>query len=167
MSVVAECLSHVSLGGRTVDVHAYLERFLFTGHQMRQPVRGLSGGERARVALAKLLSRGANLLILDEPTNDLDVATLGALEELLLDFDIKKLLKIIEREEGINDKAVIPETLDPARCVEIMFILDLTDQFFEKILDGHQPAELPVFIDDKGHMEVTLLHLAQQCRCFL
>jgi len=84
---VAGPRSHVSLGGRTVDVHAYLERFLFTGHQMRQPVRGLSGGERARVALAKLLSRGANLLILDEPTNDLDVATLGALEELLLDFD--------------------------------------------------------------------------------
>jgi len=70
-----------------VDVHAYLERFLFSGPQIRQPVRGLSGGERARVALAKLLSHGANLLILDEPTNDLDVATLGALEELLLEFD--------------------------------------------------------------------------------
>jgi len=84
---VAGPRSHVSLGGHTVDAHAYLERFLFTGAQMRQPVRGLSGGERARVALAKLLSRGANLLALDEPTNDLDVATLGALEELLLDFD--------------------------------------------------------------------------------
>ena len=84
---VAGPRSHVSLAGRTVDAHAYLERFLFTGAQLRQPVRGLSGGERARVALAKLLSRGANLLVLDEPTNDLDVATLGALEELLLDFD--------------------------------------------------------------------------------
>lgn len=84
---VAGPRSHVSLGGRSVDAHAYLERFLFTGAQLRQPVRGLSGGERARVALAKLLSRGANLLVLDEPTNDLDVTTLGALEELLLDFD--------------------------------------------------------------------------------
>lgn len=84
---VAGPRSHVDLGGRTVDVHAYLERFLFTGLQMRQPVKGLSGGERARVALAKLLSHGANLLVLDEPTNDLDVATLGALEELLLEFD--------------------------------------------------------------------------------
>ena len=84
---VAGPRSHVDLGGRSVDVHAYLERFLFTGLQMRQPVKGLSGGERARVALAKLLSHGANLLVLDEPTNDLDVATLGALEELLLEFD--------------------------------------------------------------------------------
>ncbi len=84
---VAGPRSHVDLGGRSVDVHAYLERFLFTGVQMRQPVKGLSGGERARVALAKLLSHGANLLVLDEPTNDLDVATLGALEELLLEFD--------------------------------------------------------------------------------
>ncbi len=84
---VAGPRSHVDLAGRRVDVHAYLERFLFSGPQIRQPVRGLSGGERARVALAKLLSHGANLLILDEPTNDLDVATLGALEELLLEFD--------------------------------------------------------------------------------
>ncbi len=82
---VAGPRSHITLGGRDIDVHAYLERFLFTGHQMRQPVGGLSGGERARVALAKLLSHGANLLMLDEPTNDLDVATLGALEELLLE----------------------------------------------------------------------------------
>lgn len=84
---VAGPRSSVSLGGSSVDAHAYLERFLFTGAQMRQPVKALSGGERARVALAKLLSHGANLLVLDEPTNDLDVATLGALEELLLDFD--------------------------------------------------------------------------------
>ena len=70
-----------------MDVHAYIERFLFSGPQMRQPVSALSGGERARVALAKLLSHGANMLVLDEPTNDLDVSTLGALEELLLEFD--------------------------------------------------------------------------------
>jgi len=77
----------VELGGRTIDVHAYLERFLFFGQQMRQPVNGLSGGERARVALAKLLSHGENLLVLDKPTNDLDDATLGDLEELLQEFD--------------------------------------------------------------------------------
>jgi ATP-binding cassette subfamily F protein uup len=84
---VAGPRTHVSLGGREVDVHAYLERFLFGSHQFRQPVRSLSGGERARVALAKLLSHGANLIMLDEPTNDLDVATLSALESLLLEFD--------------------------------------------------------------------------------
>ncbi len=79
--------SRIQLGGESIEVRAYLERFLFDTHKQRQPVASLSGGERARVALARILSRGANLVILDEPTNDLDVATLGALEQLLIDFD--------------------------------------------------------------------------------
>jgi ATP-binding cassette subfamily F protein uup len=79
--------SRIEVGGQSFDVRGYLERFLFDGYKQRQPVGSLSGGERARVALAKILSRGANLIILDEPTNDLDVATLGALEQLLLEFD--------------------------------------------------------------------------------
>jgi ATP-binding cassette subfamily F protein uup len=78
--------SRIEIAGQALEVRAYLERFLFDTYKQRQPVGSLSGGERARVALAKILSRGANLVILDEPTNDLDVATLGALEQLLLDF---------------------------------------------------------------------------------
>jgi ATP-binding cassette subfamily F protein uup len=73
----------VRLGDQTMELRSYLERFLFDGHKQRQKVSSLSGGERARVALAKTMKREANLLILDEPTNDLDVATLGALEEML------------------------------------------------------------------------------------
>ncbi len=73
----------VKLGDRTVDVRTYLEQFLFEPSKQRQKVGSLSGGERARVALAKIMKLGANLLLLDEPTNDLDVATLGALEEML------------------------------------------------------------------------------------
>ena len=83
---VAGPRSKITLGGKDMDVHAYLERFLFSRAAMYQPVEGLSGGEKARVALAKMLSRGANLLLLDEPTNDLDIATLGALEQWLLEF---------------------------------------------------------------------------------
>jgi ATP-binding cassette subfamily F protein uup len=79
--------SRIQIAGESLDVRGYLERFLFDMYKQRQPVGSLSGGERARVALAKILSRGANLVILDEPTNDLDVATLGALEQLLVDFD--------------------------------------------------------------------------------
>ncbi len=79
--------SRIQIAGESLDVRGYLERFLFDTHKQRQPVASLSGGERARVALAKILSRGANLVILDEPTNDLDVATLGALEEMLVSFD--------------------------------------------------------------------------------
>jgi ABC transport system ATP-binding/permease protein len=79
--------THVRLGSHEMDMRAYLERFLFDPHKQRQPVASLSGGERARVTLAKLLKEGGNLIILDEPTNDLDVATLSALEELLVTMD--------------------------------------------------------------------------------
>ncbi len=73
----------VTIGERVLEMRSYLEHFLFDAHKQRQRVGSLSGGERARVALARILKSGANLLLLDEPTNDLDVATLGALEELL------------------------------------------------------------------------------------
>ncbi|MBW2730851.1 MAG: ABC-F family ATP-binding cassette domain-containing protein [Deltaproteobacteria bacterium] len=76
----------VTIGGREVGPHSYLERFLFRGEVLRQPVKALSGGERTRVALARLLAQPANLLILDEPTNDLDIATIRAMEQLLLEF---------------------------------------------------------------------------------
>jgi ATP-binding cassette subfamily F protein uup len=76
----------VRFGEQTLSVYTYLERFSFRGERMRTPVGALSGGERARVALAKLLLQQGNLLLLDEPTNDLDVQTLSALEEMLLEF---------------------------------------------------------------------------------
>jgi ATP-binding cassette subfamily F protein uup len=76
----------VTVGEREISPRAYLERFLFDFQAQKARVGILSGGERARVALAKLLAAPSNLLVLDEPTNDLDVPTLGALEELLLDY---------------------------------------------------------------------------------
>jgi ABC transport system ATP-binding/permease protein len=76
----------IEIGGEVIEPRAYLERFLFDPHKQRQPVASLSGGERARVALARLLRQRSNLLLLDEPTNDLDVATLGALEAMLVEF---------------------------------------------------------------------------------
>jgi ATP-binding cassette subfamily F protein uup len=66
-----------------LDLRSYLELFLFDPQKQRQKVGALSGGERARVALAKVLREGANLLVFDEPTNDLDLSTLAALEEML------------------------------------------------------------------------------------
>jgi ATP-binding cassette subfamily F protein uup len=72
---VSPSATRVEWGGRTIELISYLERMLFDAHQQRQPVRSLSGGERARVLLAKLLLQPANLLVLDEPTNDLDAPT--------------------------------------------------------------------------------------------
>ncbi|MDP9002530.1 MAG: ABC-F family ATP-binding cassette domain-containing protein [Myxococcota bacterium] len=76
----------VTLGPResqSMDLRSYLELFLFNANKQRQKVGSLSGGERARVALAKILREGSNLLLLDEPTNDLDLPTLAALEQML------------------------------------------------------------------------------------
>jgi len=71
---------------RAVHIVTWAKRFLFRPVQLEQPVSCLSGGERARVALARLMLRPADLLVLDEPTNDLDIATLEVLEESLIDF---------------------------------------------------------------------------------
>jgi ATP-binding cassette subfamily F protein uup len=72
--------------GRLVHVASWAARFLFTSEQLNQPVRNLSGGERARVLIAKLMLEPADVLLLDEPTNDLDIPTLEILEDNLLEF---------------------------------------------------------------------------------
>ncbi|HEX2091221.1 MAG TPA: ABC-F family ATP-binding cassette domain-containing protein, partial [Longimicrobiaceae bacterium] len=76
----------VTVGGERTHLRSYLETFLFSPAQQRQPVRSLSGGERNRVLLARLFLQDANLLILDEPTNDLDLITLQVLESVLADY---------------------------------------------------------------------------------
>jgi len=77
----------VMVRGRPRHVIAYLKDFLFDERQARGPVSALSGGERARLLLARIMARQSNLLVLDEPTNDLDVETLDLLQELIADFD--------------------------------------------------------------------------------
>jgi ATP-binding cassette subfamily F protein uup len=89
--------SRIELGGEVIEARSYLERFAFDSHKQRQPVGSLSGGERARVALARLLRQSANLVLLDEPTNDLDVATLSAVEGMLLDFGVTALIVTHDR----------------------------------------------------------------------
>jgi ATP-binding cassette subfamily F protein uup len=76
----------VKLGEESISLRAWLRRFLFSEERLNTKIRLLSGGERSRVMLAKILRRGGNLLILDEPTNDLDLATLRVLEEALATF---------------------------------------------------------------------------------
>jgi ATP-binding cassette subfamily F protein uup len=83
---VGEGQEHVRLGEEAITLRAYLRRFLFTEDRINTKISQLSGGERSRVTLAKILKRGGNVIVLDEPTNDLDLATLRMLEEALLFF---------------------------------------------------------------------------------
>jgi ATP-binding cassette subfamily F protein uup len=83
---VGEGSEYVRLGEENITLRGYLRRFLFTEERINTKIDQLSGGERSRVLLAKILKRGGNVLILDEPTNDLDLGTLRLLEEALVAF---------------------------------------------------------------------------------
>ncbi|MEW6751417.1 MAG: ATP-binding cassette domain-containing protein [Candidatus Latescibacterota bacterium] len=108
---VAEGREFVTIGGKRRHVHGYLQDFLFTLDRARTPVRVLSGGERNRLLLARLFSRPANLLVLDEPTNDLDVETLELLEERLQTYHGTLLLVSHDRtflDNVVTDLLVLP-----------------------------------------------------------
>jgi ATP-binding cassette subfamily F protein uup len=87
MDFVSGGREHIDFGGKSKHIIGYLRQFLFTGKQAMAPIRMFSGGEKNRLMLAKILSQPANLLVLDEPTNDLDVETLELLEEMLVDYN--------------------------------------------------------------------------------
>jgi ATP-binding cassette subfamily F protein uup len=101
----------VSVGGEQRHAVGYLKDFLFKPEQMRQPISALSGGERGRLALAIALARPSNLLVLDEPTNDLDIETLDVLEEALAAYQGTVLL--ISHDRDFLDR-VVTSTLTPA-----------------------------------------------------
>ncbi|KRG68453.1 ABC transporter ATPase [Stenotrophomonas chelatiphaga] len=95
---VAEGRDFIEFNGKRKHVHAYLQDFLFTPERARAPITRLSGGERNRLLLAKLFAQPSNLLVMDEPTNDLDVETLELLEELLGDYTGTLLLVSHDRD---------------------------------------------------------------------
>ncbi len=95
---VSGASDQVMVRGTPKHVVAYLKDFLFDERQARAPVKSLSGGEKARLLLAKLMARPSNLLILDEPTNDLDVETLDLLQDILGDYDGTVLLVSHDRD---------------------------------------------------------------------
>ncbi|USZ14879.1 ATP-binding cassette domain-containing protein [Moraxella sp. FZFQ2102] len=101
---VSEGSDHVEVAGRKTHILGYLQDFLFTPNRARTPVKALSGGEKARVLLAKLLLQPANVLVLDEPTNDLDMATLELLEDFVVNFEGTVLL--ISHDRAFMDNVV-------------------------------------------------------------
>jgi len=101
---VADGSDKVEVNGYSKHVISYLQDFLFAPDRVRQPVKALSGGERNRLLLAKLFTRPANMLVMDEPTNDLDMETLELLEELLLEF--KGTLLLVSHDRAFLDNVV-------------------------------------------------------------
>lgn len=125
----------VMVRGQPRHVAAYAKDFLFRDNQLRQPVRALSGGERNRLQLARALAKPANLLVLDEPTNDLDMDTLDLLEDLLADYDGTLILVSHDRDFidrlasstiGLNGRGQVVET--PGGWVDF---LDQNPEFFD------------------------------------
>ena len=94
----------MTVGGVKKHVVAYMKDFLFSAEQARSPLRVLSGGERGRLMLARALAKPSNLLVLDEPTNDLDLETLDVLEEMLADYAGTVIL--ISHDRDFLDRAV-------------------------------------------------------------
>lgn len=101
---VADGADFIEIAGARKHVLGYLEDFLFSPDRSRAPVRALSGGERNRLLLARLFTRPFNLLVLDEPTNDLDIETLDLLEELLLEFS--GTLLVVSHDRAFLDNVV-------------------------------------------------------------
>jgi ATP-binding cassette subfamily F protein uup len=101
---VAEGRDFIDIDGQSRHVLSYLGDFLFSPQRARTPVKALSGGERARLLLAKLFSKPANLLVLDEPTNDLDVETLELLEEVLSNY--KGTVLMVSHDRAFLDNVV-------------------------------------------------------------
>ena len=94
----------IEINGQRRHAISYLSDFLFTPERIRTPVKALSGGEINRAILARLFTRAANLLVLDEPTNDLDIETLELLEEILLDF--KGTVLLVSHDRHFMDRVV-------------------------------------------------------------
>jgi ATP-binding cassette subfamily F protein uup len=102
---------HVAVGGGHKHVVSYMKDFLFQGEQARTPLRVLSGGERGRLMLARALAKPSNLLVLDEPTNDLDLETLDVLEEMLSEYAGTVILISHDRDflDRIVHSVIVPE----------------------------------------------------------
>lgn len=108
---VGEGRDTVTINGKARNIMGYLEDFLFSRERVHAPISALSGGERNRLLLARLFARPANLLVMDEPTNDLDIETLELLEDMLLEFNGTLLLVSHDR-EFLNNLATSTIVLD-------------------------------------------------------
>ncbi len=116
---------HVNYRGKMVHIHGYLDRFMFRKEQVDMKVGKLSGGEQSRILLARLMLKQANVLVLDEPTNDLDVDTLNVLQDCLTDFDGAVLL--VTHDRYFLDQVATQITAFPSENTGTGKVLDFAD----------------------------------------
>ncbi|MEI6860854.1 MAG: ATP-binding cassette domain-containing protein [Verrucomicrobiota bacterium] len=135
---IANGNTHITVDGRTRHVISYLQDFLFAPDRARTPARVLSGGERNRLLLARLFTKPANVLVLDEPTNDLDIETLDLLEDLLVEFPGTVLLVSHDRE--FLDEVVTSSLVFEADGVITDCVGGYTDWLAEKAKRAARPA---------------------------
>jgi len=142
MESVGEGSPRVVINGRDRHVAGYLRDFLFPPERLQSPVSTLSGGERNRLLLARLFARPANLLVMDEPTNDLDVETLELLEELLLDYPGTLLL--VSHDRAFLDNVVTSSLVFEGDGVIGDYVGGYSDWLRQRPGVAEKPAASPV-----------------------
>jgi len=141
MESVGEGSPRVLINGRDRHVAGYLRDFLFPPERLQSPVSTLSGGERNRLLLARLFARPANLLVMDEPTNDLDVETLELLEELLLDYPGTLLL--VSHDRAFLDNVVTSSLVFEGDGVIGDYVGGYSDWLRQRQAGAEKPAASP------------------------
>jgi len=128
----------VTIGGNERHIVGYLRDFLFTPEQIQGAITRLSGGERRRLQLAKVLSRPSNLLVLDEPTNDLDLETLELLEDLLVEF--QGTLLVVSHDRAFLDNVVSSTLVAEAAGRWSEYVGGYTDWLRQRAPSGPPPT---------------------------
>ncbi len=140
---------HVMVGGKPKHVVSYMKDFLFAQEQMRTPLEVLSGGERGRLMLARALAKPSNLLVLDEPTNDLDLETLDVLEDMLGDYEGTVIL--ISHDRDFLDRVVTSVIVPEGNGRWIEYAGGYSDMLAQRGDDLKREAAKSVPVSEAGH----------------
>ncbi len=157
-STLAEALTggrgdHVMVGGKPRHVVGYMKDFLFAQEQMRTPLEVLSGGERGRLMLARALAKPSNLLVLDEPTNDLDLETLDVLEDMLGDYEGTVIL--ISHDRDFLDRVVTSVIAPEGNGRWVEYAGGYSDMLTQRGADLKREAVNPAAAEEKREPKAT------------
>jgi ATP-binding cassette subfamily F protein uup len=153
---------HVMVGGKPKHVVSYMKDFLFAQEQMRTPLEVLSGGERGRLMLARALAKPSNLLVLDEPTNDLDLETLDVLEEMLGDYEGTVIL--ISHDRDFLDRVVTSVIAPEGNGQWIEYAGGYTDMLAQRGAELRREAAKAPVVEEKQESKATAPAAAQKRR---